>query len=112
VTGLATVLMSAPAVAAVVDGASPGLADLTVVPAVGPGAQAGVVAGTTPPPDQPREFVPGDVTPGFLGFLMIFVVALAAIPIFLSMTGKLRRVRREGELEEQQAPPEDGGREG
>ena len=53
------------------------------------------VLGATPEPVLPelREGLdPDSVTPGVLGFLVIFAAVLACIPLFLSMTGKLRRV--------------------
>lgn len=56
-----------------------------------------LVLGATPEPVLPelREGLdPDSVTPGLLGFLVIFAAVLACIPLFLSMTGKLRRVER------------------
>ena len=54
------------------------------------------VAGTsTPGPTQPalREGLQAtDVSPGVLGFIAIFVAALACIPLFRSMTSKIRGV--------------------
>lgn len=52
---------------------------------------AGTVTETEPP--ELREGVnPEDVSPGVLGFLVIFAVVLACIPLFRSMTSKLRGV--------------------
>ncbi|MCV2396384.1 hypothetical protein OEB99_18900 [Actinotalea sp. M2MS4P-6] len=79
--------------------------------AVVPGAEvfahvpvSGTVAGTaTPSPTDGTELDAYDVTPGLLGFVVIFAVVLAVIPIFLNMTGKLRRLRHRAELEEAEA---------
>lgn len=37
---------------------------------------------------------PADVSPGLLGFLPVFFIALACIGLFLSLTSKLRKVNR------------------
>ena len=61
-----------------------------------------LTVGTSPEPVLPelREGLdPDDVTPGLLGFLVIFVAVLACIPLFLSMTGKLRRMQRRADAE-------------
>ncbi|ROS78621.1 hypothetical protein [Cellulomonas sp. PhB143] len=51
----------------------------------------------TPGPLKP-ELSPYDVSPGLVGFLAIFAVALAAVLLFLSLTKHLRRVRHNEEL--------------
>lgn len=53
---------------------------------------------------------PGDVSPGLIGFLVTFAVVVACIPLFLSMTGKLRGVSRRDVAgdDEQATPPEPG----
>jgi len=74
----------------------------------------------TPEPVLPelREGLdPDSVTPGLLGFLVIFGAVLACIPLFRSMTGKLRKVehtaRVQAELEAAEGPdagsPQPGG---
>ena len=37
---------------------------------------------------------PADVSPGLLGFIPVFLIALACIGLFLSLTSKLRKVNR------------------
>ena len=69
-----------------------------VVPAAVPGA--------TPAPAPVETLDPLSVTPGVLGFLVIFAVVLACIPLFLSMTGKLRKV--EHSARRQETPSADG----
>ncbi|WP_024285381.1 hypothetical protein [Cellulomonas sp. KRMCY2] len=71
------------------------------------GLAAGWTATTAADPDEPtlREGVdPEDVSPGVLGFLVIFAVVLACIPLFRSMTSKLRgvehRARREASTDD------------
>lgn len=64
-------------------------------------AQTSVAQATT------DGFDPNDVSPGVLGFLVIFVAALACIPLFWSMTAKLRKVDRKARLEEEAAAPAD-----
>lgn len=62
-----------------------------------------LVLQTTPEPVLPelREGLdPDSVTPGLLGFLVIFAAVLACIPLFLSMTGKLRRVEHSARAQE------------
>jgi hypothetical protein len=63
----------------------------------------------TPEPVGPelREGLdPLDITPGALGFVVIFAVVLVCIPLFRSMTSKLRGVRYRGELEERRRAEE------
>lgn len=57
----------------------------------------------TPEPTAPEvvENVDPDlVTPGVLGFLVTLAAVLACIPLFLSMTGKLRRMEHRARSEE------------
>ncbi|HEY3436437.1 MAG TPA: hypothetical protein VGK35_02000 [Actinotalea sp.] len=54
-------------------------------------AQQSILAAATPPP---TTVDPTTVTPGVVGFLVIFAVVLACIPLFRSMVGKLRGVER------------------
>jgi len=69
------------------------------------GAQA-VTATPSPAPTSNLQqgINPGDVSPGLLGFLPVFVIALACIGLFLSLTSKLRKVnRRQERLDAQEA---------
>ena len=63
--------------------------------------------GATGDPSTPPPTVdPSTVTPGVVGFLVIFAVVLASIPLFRSMTGKLRGVdRRAREVDDQDPAP-------
>ncbi|WP_199424854.1 hypothetical protein [Actinotalea solisilvae] len=57
----------------------------------------------TPGPAEPevQEGVdPDSVTPGVLGFAVTLAAVLACIPLFLSMTRKIRGVQHRGRLEE------------
>lgn len=51
----------------------------------------------TPTDDLRDDLTPQDVSPGLLGFVVIFAAAVACIPLFWSMVRKLRKVdpRRE-----------------
>ncbi|MBO1751941.1 hypothetical protein J4G33_09010 [Actinotalea sp. BY-33] len=63
----------------------------------------GVLALSPAEPELREGLNPEAVTPGLLGFLVIFLAVLVCIPLFLSMTGKLRRVehrRRREDTEE------------
>ena len=60
------------------------------------GALTAQVVLATPSP-SPGELDPNDVSPGLLGFLVIFGVVLLCIPLFRSMSGKIRRVERRAE---------------
>ncbi|MCL3862556.1 hypothetical protein [Actinotalea sp. K2] len=46
---------------------------------------------------------PDDVTPGLLGFLVIFGAAVACIPLFRSLTSKLRGVDRRAPADDPEA---------
>ena len=48
--------------------------------------------GTVPVPTMRPDLEVTDVSPGLAGFLAIFVVAVAAILLMLSMTRKLRKI--------------------
>lgn len=65
--------------------------------------------GATPSPDPGlRQGVdPVDVTPGVLGFLVIFAAALACIPLFRSMTTKVRRIEYLAQREADEAAEAD-----
>jgi hypothetical protein len=85
--------------------------------AAGPGGPltSTVTSTTEPVQPEPVEGVdPSDVSPGLLGFLVTFAVVLACIPLFLSMTRKLRGVSRRSASEDggEQRPhlPDEGTR--
>lgn len=50
----------------------------------------------TPPP----EFDPNSVTPTWVGFLITFLVAVAAVLLILDMVRRVRRVRYRSEIRE------------
>lgn len=62
-------------------------------------AGAVLVAVPSPSPSPAGELDPYDVSPGLLGFLVIFAVVLACIPLFRSMTGKVRRLEHRARAE-------------
>ena len=84
-----------------------GLAPLTTAALAGPAPStwtATVLTAVEPvDPAQDEGFDPNDVSPGVLGFLVIFAAAVACIPLFWSMTAKLRKVDRRARLEEESA---------
>ncbi|MFE6237098.1 hypothetical protein [Cellulosimicrobium sp. NPDC057862] len=80
------------------------LADsLATTGAGGPGWAADVVAETaTPSPsDDPlrEDLDPNDVSPGLVGFLAIFAVALATVGLFFALSRQLRRMRHNAEVQ-------------
>ncbi|WP_264030014.1 hypothetical protein [Cellulosimicrobium sp. SH8] len=80
------------------------LADsFTVTGTGGPGWAADVVAETaTPSPsDDPlrEDLDPNDVSPGLVGFLAIFAVALATVGLFFALSRQLRRMRHNAEVQ-------------
>lgn len=85
-------------------------------PHLAPGALVGAptpvqatVALVVPPEEPPRDLQPTDVTPGVLGFSVIFGVALVVILITVAMTSSLRRVkhtRPDPTSREEQTPDE------
>ena len=69
-------------------------ADAVAAPwATGAGATTASVAQPTPSPSpSPESFSPLDVSPGLAGFIPVFLIALACVVLFLSLTRHLRRV--------------------
>jgi hypothetical protein len=58
---------------------------------------AGLAAATpTPPPD----FDPDTVTPGWIGFTAMFLVAAATVLLIMDMVRRIRRARYRGEIQE------------
>jgi len=73
------------------------------------GATATGTATTTPNPAPVRELDPNSVTPGLLGFLVVFALALVTYLLFRNLSGRLRRMRfREEERLAAQAAVADG----
>ncbi|WP_043109790.1 hypothetical protein [Paraoerskovia marina] len=54
-------------------------------------------------PDLRPELDPYDVSPGLVGFLVMFVIALACILLFLSLTKHLRRSKHNESLRDREA---------
>ncbi len=60
------------------------------------------LAETSNPSSAPAQGVPDvQVTPGWIGFVAIFVVALATVFLIVDMTRRIRRVRYRAEVREQ-----------
>ena len=75
-----------------------------------PTATTGVVtahvAVAAPSPEPSRgELDPNDVSPGLLGFVVMFAIVLACIPLFRSMTSKIRRIDHSAEAPGDDAAP-------
>ncbi|WP_182113292.1 MULTISPECIES: hypothetical protein [unclassified Actinotalea] len=60
---------------------------------------ASVVATPSSEPELQEGVDPDSVTPGVLGFLVTLAAVVACIPLFLSMTRKIRGVQHRGRLE-------------
>ncbi len=54
------------------------------------------LSAATPAPDP--NFNPNTVTPGWVGFLAVFFIAVATILLILDMTRRVRRVRYRAEV--------------
>ena len=67
---------------------------MSPLPAPGPvpSALIGTSTSTSSPTPTPGELDPNDVSPGLLGFAVVFAIVLLCIPLFRSMTSKIRRV--------------------
>lgn len=77
----------------------------------GPVAGAVITAVVVAGPDEPRPgLLPEDVTPGVIGFLVTLAVVLACIPLFRSMTRKVRGVAYRADLAEAEQVDDDPGR--
>lgn len=57
-----------------------------------------VFMATTPTPDP--DFNPDTVTPGWIGFVAIFVVAIGTVVLVLDMVRRVRRTRYRAEIQE------------
>jgi hypothetical protein len=74
-------------------GAVPALGDLTTSPAVTAGLVAEVGEPTPAPTQAPAGgFEAWEVSPGLIGFVPVFLIALACVGLFLSLTRQMRRV--------------------
>ncbi|WP_250447361.1 hypothetical protein [Actinotalea sp. C106] len=69
---------------------------------------AAVLALSPAEPELREGLDPESVTPGLLGFMVIFLAVLVCIPLFLSMTGKLRRVEHRRRREDTEQEPGSG----
>ena len=64
-----------------------------------------LLAAVTPSP-SPTPLDEDTVTPGWIGFVFIFVIALITVFLIVDMTRRVRRVRYRGEVREQIAAEE------
>ncbi len=70
---------------------------------VPPGDVTAAVSQPSPSP-SPTTFSPLEVSPGLLGFVPVFLIALACVLLFLSLTKQLRRVKvRQAQLDAAEA---------
>jgi hypothetical protein len=72
-----------------------------------------ILAAPSPSPTLPPGFTgnPDTITPGWIGFIVIFLVAVATVFLLVDMTRRIRRVRyreeiREKLAQENAAPPD------
>jgi hypothetical protein len=54
----------------------------------------------TPTPTPSAEFNPDAVTPGPVGFIVMFLIAVAVVFLVIDMTRRIRRVRYRDEIRE------------
>lgn len=54
----------------------------------------------TPSPSPSPAFDPTTVTPGWVGFLITFAVALITVGLIIDMTRRVRRVRYRAEVQD------------
>lgn len=54
----------------------------------------------TPSPSPSPAFDPTSVTPGWVGFIITFVIALATVALIIDMTRRVRRVRYRAEVQQ------------
>jgi hypothetical protein len=95
--------MTAPVLAAV-PGALPVVLPAALAP-VAPAEVTASVAQPSPSPSAPAgELESFEVSPGLLGFLPPFLIALACVGLFLSLTRQLRKVNvRQAQLDAEEA---------
>lgn len=68
---------------------------------------------TESPTPAPAEMEPWEVSPGLEGFLLgFFLLALAVVPLFFSMTKHMRRVDHNERLRQRGEAAADGGPDG
>lgn len=78
---------------AAVAGAAAGIGDLTASPVAHTGLVAEVAEPTPDPTRAPAGgFEAWEVSPGLIGFIPVFLIALACVGLFLSLTKQMRRV--------------------
>lgn len=61
-------------------------------------ARASVLTATTPAPVTPDEDI---VTPGWIGFIVTFLVAVATVLLILDMVRRIRRTNYRAQVREQ-----------
>ena len=54
----------------------------------------------TPSPSPSPQFDPVTVTPGWVGFVITFLIAIVTVALILDMTRRVRRVRYRAEVRE------------
>lgn len=52
----------------------------------------------SPTPTTPPDFNPDTVTPGFVGFIITFLIAVVVVLLILDMVRRIRRVRYRDEI--------------
>ena len=57
-------------------------------------------ASATPSPSPSPTFDPTTVTPGWVGFVITFGIALLTVALIIDMTRRVRRVRYRSEVQE------------
>lgn len=59
-----------------------------------------ILLAATPGPTPPPDFDPDTVTPGWIGFTIAFLVAVATVLLIMDMVRRIRRVRYRAEVQE------------
>ena len=59
-----------------------------------------VLSAATPSPSPSAAFDPTTVTPGWIGFVITFAIALLTVALILDMTRRVRRVRYRSEVQD------------
>jgi hypothetical protein len=52
----------------------------------------------SPTPTTPADFNPDTVTPGFVGFIITFLIAVVVVLLIIDMVRRIRRVRYRDEI--------------
>ncbi len=59
-----------------------------------------MILAATPTPTPQSDFNQNSVTPGFVGFAITFLIAIAVVLLCLDLVRRVRRVRYRGEIRE------------